>query len=317
MQELEFKILAYLKGELDAKERQQVEQWVALSDANQRAFDEIEKIYLSSEISFTNFQPNVDRAWNSVANAIGESKPAGQNMLYKVAAVITLIIGLGFIVFQYQNRSEQLIAKTTEGEIRKLELADGSIIWLNENSTFSYPKKMNEDQRVVSLDGQAYFDVAKDPERPFVILGKKATVEVLGTSFDLVSKATYANVNVTSGRVAFGSSSDEEVKVMLEKGSQATFTGNKLVKNDSFNENASSWMTKDFMFKSAPLTQVAETLSEHFNVKIKVDDAIRNCLITSSFEDKELDEILSTFEAIANIKNERKGKTIKLTGPGC
>lgn len=317
MQELEFKILAYLKGELNAKERQQVEQWVALSDANQRAFDEIEKIYLSSEISFTNFQPDVDRAWKSVANAIGESKSAGQNILYKVAAVITLIVGLGFIVFQYQNQSEQLIAKTTDGEIRKLELADGSIIWLNENSTFSYSKKMNEDQRVVSLDGQAYFDVAKDSERPFVILGEKATVEVLGTSFDLVSKATYANVNVTSGRVAFGSSSDEEVKVILEKGNQATFTGNKLAKNDSFNDNASSWMTKDFMFKSAPLSQVAETLSEHFNVNIKVDEAIKNCLITSSFEDKKLDEILSTFEAIANIKNERNGKTIKLTGPGC
>ncbi|MEP3390642.1 MAG: FecR domain-containing protein [Reichenbachiella sp.] len=314
---MEFKILAYLKGELNAKERQQVEQWVALSDANQRAFDEIEKIYLSSEISFTNFQPDVDRAWKSVANAIGESKSAGQNILYKVAAVITLIVGLGFIVFQYQNQSEQLIAKTTDGEIRKLELADGSIIWLNENSTFSYSKKMNEDQRVVSLDGQAYFDVAKDSERPFVILGEKATVEVLGTSFDLVSKATYANVNVTSGRVAFGSSSDEEVKVILEKGNQATFNGNKLAKNDSFNDNASSWMTKDFMFKSAPLSQVAETLSEHFNVKIKVDEAIKNCLITSSFEDKELDEILSTFEAIANIKNERNGKTIKLTGPGC
>lgn len=317
MQELEFKILTYLKGELNAKERQQVEQWVALSDANQRAFDEIEKIYLSSEISFTNFQPDVDRAWKSVANAIGESKSAGQNILYKVAAVITLIVGLGFIVFQYQNQSEQLIANTTEGEIKKLELADGSIIWLNENSTFSYSKKMNEDQRVVSLDGQAYFDVAKDPERPFVILGEKATVEVLGTSFDLVSKATYANVNVTSGRVAFGSSNDEEVKVILEKGNQATFAGNKLAKNDSFNDNASSWMTKDFMFKSAPLSEVAETLSEHFNVKIKVDEAIKNCLITSSFEDKELDEILSTFEAIANIKNERNGKTIKLTGPGC
>ncbi|MDW3211123.1 MAG: FecR domain-containing protein [Reichenbachiella sp.] len=314
---MEFKILAYLKGELNAKERQQVEQWVALSDANQRAFDEIEKIYLSSEISFTNFQPDVDRAWKSVANAIGESKSGGQNILYKVAAVITLIVGLGFIVFQYQNQSEQLIANTTEGEIKKLELADGSIIWLNENSTFSYSKKMDQDKRVVRLDGQAYFDVAKDSERPFVILGEKATVEVLGTSFDLVSKATYANVNVTSGRVAFGSSSDEKVKVILEKGNQATFTGNKLAKNDSFNDNASSWMTKDFMFKSAPLSQVAETLSEHFNVKIKVDEAIKNCLITSSFEDKELDEILSTFEAIANIKNERNGKTIKLTGPGC
>ncbi|WP_422362280.1 FecR family protein [Reichenbachiella sp.] len=317
MQELEFKVLAYLKGELNTKERQQVEQWVALSDANQRAFDEIEKIYLSSEISFSKFNPNVDRAWESVANAIQESKSSGQAILYRVAAAVTLIMGLGFIVFQYQNQTDQLVAKTAEDEVKKLELADGSIVWLNENSTFSYSEKMNEEERVVSLDGQAYFDVARDAERPFRIIGKKATVEVLGTSFDLVSKANYANVNVTSGRVAFGSSKDEEVKVILEKGNQATFSGKRLAKNDSFNDNASSWMTKDFVFKSSPLSQVVKTLGDHFEVKIKVDDAIKNCLITSSFEDKDLDEILSTLEAIANIKNERKGKTIKLTGPGC
>lgn len=317
MQELEFKIQAYLKDELDTNERQQVEQWVALSDANQRAFDEIEKIFLSSEISFTDFQPDVDRAWASVANAISESKSTGHAMLYRVAAIITLVIGLGFIVFQYQNQSEELVSSTSEGEIKKIELADGSIIWLNENSTFSYPQKMDDEERVVALKGQAYFDVAKDTERPFKIIGQKASVEVLGTSFDLISKANYANVNVTSGRVAFGSSSDDDVKVVLEKGSQATFKGNTLAKNDTFNDNASSWMTKDFVFKSSPLYEVVETLSDHFDVKIKVDDAIKNCLITSSFEDKELDEILNILEAIANIKNEKNGKTIKLTGPGC
>ena len=53
------------------------------------------------------------------------------------------------------------------------------------------------------------------------------------------------------------------------------------------------------------------------DVKIKADDTIKNCLITSSFENKELDEILSILEAIANIKNEKKGKIIRLTGPGC
>ena len=317
MQELEYKLLAYLKGELDANGRQQVEQWVALSDANQKAFDEIEKIYLSSEISFSEFNPDVDRAWESVAHVIQKTKSSGQAIMYRVAAVLALIVGLGFIVFQYQNHTDQVVAQTTEGEIRKLELADGSIVWLNENSTFTYSKKMDEENRLVSLNGQAYFDVARDTERPFKIIGKEVTVEVLGTSFDLVSKANYANVNVTSGRVAFGSSMNEELKVVLEKGHQATFKGNTLVRNESFNNNASSWITKDFVFKSSPLSEVVETLSDHFDVKIKVDESIKNCLITSSFEDKELNEILSTLEAIANIKNERKGKTIKLTGPGC
>lgn len=320
MQELEFKILAYLKGELNESEQQQVEQWVASSDVNQQVFDDFEKIYESSEIDLDNFSPDVDRAWQVVADTIDgtkSTKRSGQNMLYKLAAMITLVIGLGYAVFQYQSQADQQVARTAEDEIRKIELADGSVVWLNENSVFTYPKEMDGNERLVGLIGQAYFDIAKNPEKPFKILGQKTTVEVLGTSFNLISESNYSNVNVTSGKVAFALTADDEVKVVLEKGNQATFEQNKLMKNDSFNENASSWMTKDFVFKSSPLSQVVKTLSEHFDVKIKVDDAIKNCLITSAFEDKELDEILDTLEAIANIKNEKKGKTIKLTGPGC
>ena len=317
MQELEFKILAYLKGELNEDERHQVEQWVAQSDVNQQAFNEIEKIYLSSELDTSTINPDVDRAWNAVAAAISKTQTSGRAMLYRVAAMITLLIGLGFVVFQYQNQEEQLVAHTGDNEIKKIELTDGTVVWLNENSVFTYPKQLATDQRLVELKGQAYFDVAKDPQRPFRIVGEQTAVQVLGTSFDFVSKGDYANINVTSGRVSFELADDEKVKVILEKGSQATYKSNKIVKNEGFDENASSWMTKDFIFKSSPLYAVVDKLSQHFDVKIKVDDAIKNCLITSSFEDKELDEILDTLEAIANIKSEKKGKTIKLTGPGC
>ncbi|MEP2275946.1 MAG: FecR domain-containing protein [Reichenbachiella sp.] len=314
---MEFKILVYLKGELNEKEQHQVEQWVALSDANQQAFNEIEKIYHSSELDTSTINPNVDQAWNAVVSAIDQSKSAGSVMLYRVAAMITVFIGLGILVFQYQNQNGQQIARTLDDEIKKIELADGTVVWLNENTVFTYPKELDEEERVVALEGQAYFDVAKDPNRPFRIVGNQTAVEVLGTSFDFISKDNFANINVTSGRVSFELVEDEEIKVILEKGSQATFKSNQMVKNEEFNDNASSWMTKDFVFKSSPLSVVVEKLSQHFEVKIKVDDAIKNCLITSSFEDKELTEILDTLEAIANIKSEQKGKTIKLTGPGC
>ena len=259
----------------------------------------------------------MDRAWEAVAQAMDHSKTSGKAVLYRIAAMITLVIGLGFVVFQYQSQEDLHIAKTIDNEIIKIELADGSVVWLNENSVFTYPKQLAEDERIVSLVGQAYFEIAKDAKRPFKIIGEQTSVEVLGTSFDLISRANYSNVNVTSGRVAFGLIDNEEIQVVLEKGNQATYSSNTLVKNESINENASAWMTKDFVFKSSPLSVVVESLSQHFDVKIKVDDTIKNCLITSSFEDKELDEILETLEAIANIKNEMKGKTIKLTGPGC
>ncbi|MEO9967804.1 MAG: FecR domain-containing protein [Reichenbachiella sp.] len=314
---MEFNILAYLKGELDETERFQVEQWVALSKANKRAFDEIEKIYQASLIDTEYFQPDVDQAWDTVSDAINKKSSSSKTWLYRLAAMITLAIGLGFAVHELQFDSNLLVERTSNDETRKIELADGSVVWLNENSVFKFSKSFDEDERVVTLDGQAYFDIAKDPNRPFIISGEKTTVEVLGTSFNLISTAKYSNINVTSGRVAFALADDREIEVVLHKGTQATFEKNQLIKNESFNDNAASWMTKDFVFKSSPLSQVVNTLSEHFDVKIKVDDTIKNCLITSSFENKDLDEILATLEAIANIKNEKKGKVIRLSGPGC
>ncbi|UXX79297.1 FecR domain-containing protein [Reichenbachiella carrageenanivorans] len=316
MQNLEFKILAYLKDELDAKERLLVEQWVALSPANEKTFAEIEKIYLSAAYDSTGFQPNVDKAWAKVALAIEQSKTSSFTFMYRMAAMIALVAGLGFLVLKYQN-SDELVAMTGDKEVRKIELTDGTVVWLNEHSKLTYSKMMADNERMVSLDGQAYFDVAKDAARPFRILGEKTTVEVLGTSFDLISKANYANVNVTSGLVSFALTDNNEIKVVLEKGNQATYKSNTIIKNEGFDVNASAWMTQDFVFKSSPLSQVVDVLSEHFDVKIKVDDAIRNCLITSSFEDKNLDQILNTLDIIANIKHEKKGKAIRLTGPGC
>lgn len=317
MQNLEFKILAYLKDELDAKERHLVEQWVALSPANEKIFAEIEKIYLSAAYDSAGFQPNVDQAWDKVTKVIDQSKTSSFTFMYRMAAMIALVAGLGFLVLKYQNSSHELVAITGDNEVKKIELADGTVVWLNEHSKFTYAKVMADDERIVSLDGQAYFDVAKDAARPFKIVGEKTTVEVLGTSFDLISKANYANVNVTSGLVAFALTDNKEIKVLLEKGNQATYKSNTITKNENFDVNVSAWMTQDFVFKSSPLSQVVDVLSEHFDVKIKVDDAIRNCLITSSFEDKDLDQILNTLDIIANIKHEKKGKAIRLTGPGC
>lgn len=316
MQELEFKLLAYLNEELEEKERLQVEQWVASSPANQKTFDEVSKIYESSALDPEKFNPDVDQAWNSVSDATSQSGVTKSNMIYRFAAMIALAIGFGLVAYQFQQ-ADTLVAKTGDNETKMVELADGSVVWLNENSVFEYDADMASDERTVSLNGQAYFDVAKDPERPFVIVGAKTTVQVLGTSFNLISENNYSNLNVTSGKVAFALTADEDIKLVLEKGTQATFDNNKLVKNDTFNENANSWVTRDFVFRSSPLYKVAETLSEHFDVKIKIDETIKNCLITSSFEDKELDEILETLEVIANIKSQKKGKTIKLTGPGC
>ena len=316
MEEREITILEFLNGNFSHEDGLEMKRWRTSADENEVLFKKIEKIYLLSQRKSEAFEPNVDRAWLKVAN-LTVDKRSNYASVFKIAAMIVMAFGLAFAGYQYQINKTIRVVFTTENEVKKIALADGSVVWLNENTRFEYPVAFADDAREVLLDGQAYFEIAKNPKKEFSITGGVTKVSVLGTSFDLVSKANYTNVNVTSGRVSVSLNEDASKELILVKGQRATYNNNLLKGGESFESNASSWMTNNFVFKSTPLSEVADILSKHFDVVIKLDEAINKCLITSSFENKNLEEILGVLKEIAAIKVIQEENEILLTGPGC
>ncbi|MFY0652677.1 MAG: FecR family protein [Cyclobacteriaceae bacterium] len=326
----EEKIFDYLNGHSSVKDQREVEEWISKSNENRIEFDKIKKIHEMSALRTDEYNPDVEKGWSSVSAQLFEGKQISLiqeadnnqsfrfNVIYRIAAILVLGIGLGYFFLNGTDQySYALSYQTKEGEVKVLELTDGSIVHLNENTEFKYFENNKGQERNTYLNGEAYFEIAKDKNRPFQIQSPSAQTKVLGTSFNLITSKKHAIVDVFSGRVEFGDLANANNSVILEKGERAVYKDKGTTKLTGFDSNIDSWKTGKLKFESTPLSKVVEHLEKQYKVKIEYKSNIANCLITSTFEDKSIDEVLSVIEIIAQIKFSKSEGKIQLSGKGC
>ena len=324
----EEKIFNYLNGFSTDEEKLQIEEWLSLSDSNKKEFDKIKRIYEVSAIDVESYNPNIDQAWSAVSGELFDKKEIKLeqensnsfqfNTLYRIAAILVLAIGITYFLMDKNSaESYDLAYQTKPGEVKELVLADGTEVALNENTVLKYTEKFDDDKRVVYLEGEAFFNVAKDKDRPFTIESLTAFTRVLGTSFNLRANSNTSRIEVYSGKVEYGSLSDGNNQVVLTKGQSAAFKNGMTSGIKTINANATSWKTGQLKFEGASMTKVVAALKKLYKVEISFDKNIANCTITSTFENESLKEVLAVIETIAQIKNIRKNGVIYLTGSGC
>lgn len=315
-------IFNYLNENTTPEEQERVEKWISEAPENDKIFEEVSKLHSLSGDEFDNFNPNVDSAWEDLSEKLFAGKKekvikVNFGLIMKLAAMVVLSVGLGYFLLNQQTELVYKTLATSSDQIQKIELADGSKVWVNENSTLKYPESFSDGKREVYLDGEAYFDVSKNPNKPFIIRSKNTYTQVLGTSFNLKTTDETSEVNVISGKVALVHNSDKENKVVLVKGQSASLENGLIKKSIVFDINASAWKTRKLVFESANIVQVVVELKEFYGVEITYDTNLSNCLITSTFEDKTLDEVFEVLKVIAQIENELKDNVYQLSGPGC
>lgn len=329
MQQSEEKILNYLNGFCSEEDKASMERWMEDSESNRKEFEQVKKLYELSGDEDSSFTPDVDMAWNELSSRVFEDNDSSEvqgedtkvrkvdfRIYYKVAAALVIAIGLGYILTINNTQQEFVTLSTQAEEIKEVTLSDGTKVWLNENSVFKYPKNFEEDARDVALNGEAFFEVNKDPKRPFTIASKSTYTQVLGTSFNLTTRKDFARVDVVTGKVALVDQ-DGEDKVVLVKGQTGTFKNGTMSKSEDADPNALAWRTGKLVFKSATLSEVVKVLEQHYDVRIGLDDNVKGCLITSEFDQASIEEVLEILKIIAKITNTSEDGDIHLTGPGC
>lgn len=229
-----------------------------------------------------------------------------KKMAWRAAAAILLFIGGGSYLWHRSlqvstDRSDWLMTITKAGEKRKLQLGDGTIITLNEKSRISYPKDYDKNKiREVALEGEAFFDVAKDPEHPFLISSLHAEVKVLGTRFNVRANQADSNVVVAmqEGRVALRDDrSDTTAVIYLVKGDVGVWgREGRLTREEAIadNENYFSWMNGNGLgFDGTPISQVIMQLKRIYGCHIVLDNpAIVNRKITLQYPRSDLETVL-------------------------
>ena len=321
-----------LTGSIDTTENALLEEWLAASVDNRNAAAEIEEAWNHSKNYLNSYQPNVEGGLLKLKARIAEDHQSARikplprrNGLLRIAAAVVLLVGLGAALnyFIDQGKEIQWVSQQTqENGIETYTLSDGSTITLNQSSKLDYPEKFDGNQRIVKLEGEAFFDIARDEKRPFLIQTEQAVVKVLGTSFNVRSYDSEDEIEVTvrSGKVQFEIEEVKEKMILQAADCYRYSKTEKTVKKEKDEEmNASSWQTKRLAFVKTPLETVLNQIEKYYNIKIRVQDQdLKNCRFTAKFDDTPLADVLEILKASFSLEVEASGKgRYLLTGGQC
>lgn len=223
---------------------------------------------------------------------------------WKAAAVALIIISAGLFLFikNFSAHSgnivlvEQIVPR---GKMIHLSMSDGTQVWLNSDSRFRYPRKFSAGNREVYLEGEAFFDVAKDPKRPFRIHSQDLTTTVLGTSFNLRSYGSedMQEVAVISGKVSVihsDTNTSQEIKLLPGEKAQLTKNSGELSKLMFVDYNRyTSWKDGKLIFENTPVSDVISSLERRYDIDIELGSkAMENCRVTAEFDRLPVERIM-------------------------
>ncbi len=246
--------------------------------------------------------------------------------LVRMAAIVLLLIGLGVGGYwSYEPLPLPEMARmertTQKGQKATIVLMDGTKVYLNADSKLSFPEKFATDQREVLLEGEAFFEVARNVQRPFIVRSGDLTTTVLGTSFNIKAFAGEpSQVTVATGRVKVNSHNQEGMaeEVFLLPHQQAYFDGHLHKRAVDINQFI-AWKDKIIRFDEMSLAEAALMLERWFDVSIVIEDQqAKNCKISGQYINENLINIMESFQYILGIQYRiEDNRQLIIEGKGC
>ncbi|HWZ02999.1 MAG TPA: FecR domain-containing protein [Mucilaginibacter sp.] len=201
------------------------------------------------------------------------------------------------------------------GEYQLLILPDGSKVWVNSASSLRYPTAFTGNERKVELTGEAYFEVAHNAAKPFRVVSKSQTVEVLGTHFNINSYDDEPAIKTTllEGKVKVTATSNNAVK-FLQPGEQAALNTSSFIINPVDTEEAVAWKNGQFMFNNDNITYIMRTISRWYNVEIDYSGPVPgNGFYGGVSRFKNVSEVLNTLQLTGKVHFKIEGRKITVS----
>lgn len=312
-------LVKYLVGEATESESRQAQQWIHASDANRKYYDDLKRIWKESERIADGSKVNEDAAWLRLQNRISKSEPTkvirkspvlGSQWL-KIAASVIFLFMISYLVY-YRFYDDHIIDKISGDKVVSENLSDGSTVTLNSNSQLSYPAHFVGNKRLVKLTGEAFFKIAPDKTKPFIISVQGATISVVGTSFDVKNRNGETEVIVATGIVKV-KAHGKEIQLYPGEKVMVTGAGTELIKQQNKGSLYNYYITGALICDQTPLYQLVDKLNEIYGVQIEIANSkLRNLPITTTFKGQSLDEILKVIAETFNIKTEHQGNRFLL-----
>ena len=289
-------IIASFRGKLNDSQRIVLNNWLSL-DGSREKYEALKRLWghtilnageFDSQKAYGRLRRRISGLWKKIA----------------ISASAAAVIAIGFALYSLYNTEPPLTQTYTCLTGRSvLNLPDGSNVVLHNGASISYDNSFSRNNRTVSLDGEAYFDVTKDTENTFTVSVDDIDITVYGTTFNVLEDDNSVVVSLVEGSVDVMTKSG--IRCALQPGHSAIFekeTGNLIDRKDDV-AFAACWAQDRLTFTQASLGEVCRYLSKWYGVEIVVADALKlSCSYTFTIREEPIDQILDIMSRINPMK---------------
>ena len=321
-------LIQYLSHRCTPAEIRELDKWIAADQANADWLFEMERIWgLKDELRFSD-KKEIETAYIRFISELQKKEVTHEPrtrsfsffwIKYAVAAVLIGLLSVN-IYIQLQDEPAQMnIVEVPGGQRVSLTLSDGTKVWLNSRTKFTYPTRFSSKERSVTLLGEGFFEVAHNEKSPFTVHVDLLKVKVLGTKFNVKAYENESSfVTLADGKVEVVTN-DNEHKVTMKPDQQVAYSKkNGLVINDKVDTNViKSWTLGEAAYINQRLDEIVNELERKFNVRIEITDQELSAeIFTCRFK-----ETATIGQVMALLKDTRKldyrihGDQIKICNP--
>ncbi len=286
-------ILSFLERTISSEELQALRKWVKESAENETYFRQFEESWLVSvssaeksrfhkEQAYQNFVARINSADKKIKS---RTLPLRKVFYYAACVLLIFMAGIGAQYLFERFQDKELLTYSLEAPRKakvKMSLPDGSLVWLNAASTLCYNNEFGVSNRDLTLQGEGYFEISKNPELPLIVTSGNVKVRVLGTKFNVQNYQDDDEIRVAllEGSIDFSDSRYDKSIVMKPN---QLITCNKrtgvLTLKDINAEYANSWIYGDVFFNEEKLGTIAKVLERAFDVTIHFEnDDLKNLI---------------------------------------
>jgi len=304
----------HLRGKSNPQESATLDEWRSEGEHAQLE-DEFHKVWEMTGRYKGAYEPDVESGLANFQARKAAHKETTEHPVRRlplravsIAASFALLLAAGWWLFYGDAQSGAFQSYTTgPGEVKPVELPDGSYVYLNENTMLSYQlSESSSEERKLSLEGEAYFKVKPDASRPFIINTPDTEVKVLGTAFNLRAyrDEAFTEVEVEEGKVAFRDQETGKELLLTEREKGLRFSSGNMAEQEKTLLNAHSWRTQVLTFRSTPVREALIDLERHYGVKIQAEDLEQwgDCPFSSTLDKESLNDALQLLSAIFGVE---------------
>lgn len=317
----------YIKNQCSEQELRTLIHWLKLPDNHTELDQVIKPLWNTIDGSMARpdsarekeLREEVSLLLSDITEKASKPRVKNQNRLsgfYRIAAILVLAFSVTFgllKVLDYPS-SEQVTYTdniSNKGEMKTVFLADGTKVILNSDTKLRIPSDFNAKERIIEMEGEGFFDVTPNPDKPFIIKSGETQIRVLGTSFDFKAykEDDFINITVLTGKVRVNRT-DQDLQLSLSPNEHLSINkidGN--VRKETIQENNyTKWIHGSLYFNKEPIREVIKTINRTYNRKVILKCKNYDYKITGTHDNKSIEAVIEAICFTTGLQSRHEGE---------